>query len=127
MEHMPITRTMKRYLKLSLAYLTLMVLTLAFSGKLIAQDSVINMAADSSMVMAQDTAKAKSSQSLMETIANDKTLLYIIAAVVFVLIIGLTFLSSIRKSKNQNTGNIHHHKPSGGHHHHHKHRMHRYH
>ena len=126
MKNMPITGNSARYLKLSLICLTLMVLTIVFSGNLIAQDSVSNIAVDSSMAMTQDTAKVKAEPALgiIDTIANNKVLSYTLAGLAFILIVGLTFLSSIRKSKNKNTGNTHHRSGGGHHHHHHKHRHH---
>jgi len=61
---------------------------------------------------------------IIDTIANNKALSYTLAGLAFILIVGLTFLSSIRKSKNKNSGNTHHKSGGGHHHHHHKHRHH---
>ena len=102
----------------------LMAVILFFSPNLFAQDSILNMATDSSMAMAQDTSSAitKAPQGFWEELANNKAVLYVIAAIAFVLIIGLTMLSSIRGSKKGGGNNIGYRKPGG--HHHHKHRHH---
>ena len=98
----------------------LMAVILFFSQSILAQDS-IKMAAASSITMMQDTSSAvtKVPQGFWEELANNKAMLYVIAAIAFVLIIGLTMLSSIRGSKKSGGNNIGYRKPGGGHHHHH--------
>ncbi|MEW6468488.1 MAG: hypothetical protein AB1458_06160 [Bacteroidota bacterium] len=94
-----------------------------------AQDSV-TASQDSSMTTAQDqnpadtsaTAASTPELSLGEQISSNKVLLYSIAGIAFVLIITLTWMSSIRKSKGGKTGNIGYRKPGGHHQHHHRHK-----
>src|SRR5688572_19675339 len=72
------------------------------------------------------TAAAPPNLSITEQISGNKVLFYSIAVVAFLLIISLTFLSSMRKSKSDKTPPVGYRKPGGHHHHHHhKHRVHR--
>ena len=104
----------------------LMAAVLFVTPNLFGQDSGSVTTADtSSMAMAKDTSAIalKKDESLIDSVANNRALLYVIAAIVFVLIIGLTLLSSIRGAKREKN-NIGYRKPGGHHHHHHKHHHH---